>query len=182
MKLTATDVDISTLIISPEQEAPRTAGCHVSAVINYLAVQLGRRDNAFSRDDLDHFALLGRLFEVVLAATMFPPPRYERLGELVVDDVIGSPDAYDTVDDKVVEIKATWRSSKHDIVSRREYFWQLMAYCYMTQTLKATLVVLYVCGKWGGSITPEMKRYEIKFTPAELQQNWQMICRNREMA
>jgi len=181
MKLTATDVDISTLIISPEQEAPRTAGCHVSAVINYLAVQLGRRDNAFSRDDLDHFALLGRLFEVVLAATMFPPPRYERLGELVVDDIIGSPDAYDTETDTVVEIKCTWRSSNKDIVTEfRSYWWQIMSYCYMMGSTKAILVVLYVNGDYRPTI-PQVKRWDVVFTDAELRDNWAMMIRNKDM-
>ena len=179
MKITEHSVDISSLIISSEQEAKRSIGAHVSGIINHISIALGRRDNDFSRSDLDLFAMLGRIFEVVLAQSMFRPPRYERLGEIEVDGIIGSPDAYDTEEDLVVEIKCTWKSSKHDVRSFREYWWQVMSYCYMMNTARAELVVLYVCGNYSPPV-PKVKCYSVEFTQAELRDNWRMMQANKE--
>lgn len=181
MKLTERTIDISGLAISPEQEAPRSEGCHVSSIINYLSTSLGRRENTFTRADLDLFAILGRVFEVVLARTMFPPPRYVRLGELECDGIIGSPDAFDCEDMAVVEMKATWKSSSREIESFSEYWWQLKSYCKLTQTTKATLVVFFVCGNWKPPV-PQLRCWDATFTDAEIAENWAMITRNKEMA
>lgn len=181
MRVHSLPIAIENLIVSPEQLAPRTPGRHVSGVINYLSRSLGRRDNHFTLIDLEHFALLGRVFEVVLSQTMFKPPRYERLGEIERDGIIGSPDAFDCVDGKVVEMKCTWTSSSTDIIEKREYFWQLMSYCYMTECTEAILAVLYICGDWKPPV-PCLRQYNITFTQAELRQNWEMILRNSDDA
>lgn len=174
MKLTERIIDITELAVSPEQEAPRTDGCHVSSIINYISASLGRRENTFSRDDLNLFALLGRVFEVVLAKTLFPSPRYERLGELECDGIIGSPDAFDTEEMAVVEMKATWKSSKREIESFSEYWWQLKSYCKMTQTKRAVLVVFFVCGNYAPPV-PQLRCWEAEFTASEIEGNWEMI-------
>lgn len=178
MKITLQPLPIESLIVSPEQLAPRSPGTHVSGVINKIAVALGRRDNDFSLDDLNHFALLGRVFEVVLAQTLFKPPEYQRVGEIECDGVIGSPDAFNHIHGRVAEFKCTWKSSKRSIQEFREYLWQIMSYCYMTQVLEAELVILHICGNWTPPV-PVLRHYLIKFTKPELIQNWQMIQRNR---
>lgn len=181
MRVHSLPIAIENLIVSPEQLAPRTPGRHVSGVINYLSRSLGRRDNHFTLIDLEHFALLGRVFEVVLSQTMFKPPRYERLGEIERDGIIGSPDAFDCVDNRVAEFKCTWKSSAHDIMEFREYLWQIQSYCYMTETLEADLVILHICGNWKPPV-PVIKHYRITFTEPELKQNWHMITSNAEGA
>jgi hypothetical protein len=182
MKLTERIIDITSLAISPEQEAPRTEGCHVSSIIRYLKSGLdGGGKNNFTQDDLENFAIVGRLFETVLAQGMFRPPRYVRIGEIVCDDIIGSPDAYDVEEGAVLEFKATWVSSKRDILSIRHYWWQLLAYAKMLETQKAVLVAFYVNGDYTNRV-PQMKAWDVFFTQDEIEQNWQMLVRNKEMA
>jgi hypothetical protein len=181
MKLTERTIDITSLAISPEQEAPRTEGCHVSSIIRYLKSSLGDNKSTFTQDDLENFALVGRLFETVLAQGMFRPPRYIRPGEMECEGIIGSPDAYDVEDGAVLEFKATWVSSKRDILTIRHYWWQLLAYAKMLETQKAVLVAFYVNGDYTNRV-PQMKAWDAFFTQDEIEQNWQMLVRNKEMA
>lgn len=179
MKLTELTVNAGDLShISEEQLQPRSVGLHVSSIVNYISTTLGRRDNDFSRDDLDAFAVVGRMFERILAETIFLPPRYIRPGEIDIDGIIGSPDAIDCDDGAVVEIKATWKSSKRPIESLREYFWQIQAYCYMLQVQRAKLYVFYVCGDWSPPkpIWPP-KAWQLDFSWSELEGNWCMLKR-----
>ena len=180
MKLRELSVDVADFLpISEEQLAPRSLGLHVSQIINNISTTIGRRDNDFTRDDLDAFAVVGRLFERILAETIFRPPRYVRPGEITVDDIIGSPDAVDCDDGAVVEIKATWKSSKRGIDTLREYWWQQMAYCHMLGVNVSKLYVFYVCGDWSPpkpSWPP--KAWEAEFSGHELKDNWAMLKRN----
>src|SRR5208283_870022 len=179
MKLVEYPVNIVDLaLISQEQFQERSAGLHVSAIIDYISRSLGRRDNDFNRDDLDAFAIVGRVFEHHLAQTIFRPPRYVRPGEVELDGIVGSPDAIDLDDLAIVEFKATWKSSKRPIDSLREYFWQIQSYCWMTGIHKARLYVFYVCGDWSPPkpIWPP-KAWEIEFSKSELEANWEMIKR-----
>jgi hypothetical protein len=180
VRLTDLTVNLDDLgVISTEQAQPRSVGVHVSAIIDYLSRMMGRRDNDFTRQDLDAFAVVGRMFERILAEVVFRPPRYIRPGEIFHDDIIGSPDALDLDDLAVVEIKATWKSSKHDIKTFREYWWQIMAYCQMTGLTKARLYVFYVCGDWAPPkpIWPP-RAWEATFTQSELNENWKMLKGN----
>lgn len=179
MKLTELTVDVADLgYISQEQFQPRSVGLHVSSIINYISTTMGRRDNDFDRSDLDAFAVVGRMFERILADTIFQPPRYVRPGEIEVDDIIGSPDAIDLDDPAIVEIKATWKSSKRPIDTLREYFWQVQAYCHMTGLMKARLYVFYVCGDWSPPRpTWPPKAWQIEFSKSELEGNWAMLKR-----
>lgn len=183
MRLTELAVDLADIgHISQEQSQPRSVGLHVSAIVNYLSQSLGRRENSFSRDDLDAFAVVGRMFERYLAEALFTPPRYHRPGEIERDGIIGSPDAVDCDDGAVVEIKATWKSSRHDIQSFREYWWQQMAYCYMLDVNVSRLYVFYVCGDWSPPKPSWPPRaWEAEFSRSELANNWAMLCRNKEM-
>lgn len=178
MKLVERAVDFADIgNISHEQSQPRTAGTHVSSIINAIAVNIGRRDNDFSRADLDAFAVLGRIFEHVLAQTILRPPRYVRPGELECDGIIGSPDAVDTEDPAVVEIKVTWKSSLRCIEDFREYWWQIKSYCWMLGVTRARLYVLYVCGDWRPPV-PQWRCWEVTFTDLELRENWMMMVNN----
>lgn len=180
MKLEEVPVEVEELIVSPEQTAVRTEGYHVSGIIRKLYASIKPPDSTFTEAHLSRFALLGRLFEYLLALSMFRPPRYERLGELEVDGIIGSPDAYDTEEGVIVEIKVTWKSSRRDITAVEfwPYWKQIMAYCYMAQVRRAVLIVLFICGDWK-PMAPQLRRWNIEFTQAELNECWAMLQANK---
>ena len=180
MKLTERILDLSQLVLSSEQTQVRSGGIHVSSVIRHISKQIGRqKENTFTEADLDKFALVGRLWEAQLAAAMFQPPRYERIGEIEKDGIIGSPDAIDTVDWAVMEFKVTWKSAKRDIAEFHNYWRQIKAYCAMVGCVRAKLAVFYVCGNYSPPV-PIAREYSVIFTPAELNDNWAMLQREAQ--
>lgn len=176
MKIEEQELDLSQLVLSSEQSQERTPGVHVSGVLRHIREQLGEPSD-FSEDDLGKFAVVGRLWEAQLAAAMFPPPRYQRVGEIELDGIIGSPDCYDFEDIAVGEFKVTWRSAKRDIHEFRYYWRQIKSYCHMLECQRAFLVVFYICGNWQPPV-PICRRYNATFTKLELEENWQMILNN----
>lgn len=181
MKLVERKVDITQLALSDEQSAIRSKGLHISSVISYLSEKIGRRDNGMTREQLDQYAIFGRIWEQYLADRTFTRPRYERIGEIEKDGIIGSPDAVDTHEWAVQEYKCWWRSSNKPIEDSREAFWQIQAYCYMLGMTRASLHVAFVCGNWRPPI-PETRAWDITFTVPELKANWEMIMQAaREM-
>ena len=178
MKMSERVVTITDLVLSSEQLAPRSNGIHVSAVIRHMSKAIGRqKENDFTDEDLNMFASVGRMFETQLAAAMCPPPRYERIGEIECDGIIGSPDAIDTKEWSVQEYKANFSSATKPIESKIEYFWQMKAYCYMLSMCRASLFVFYPGGTWRPP-TPIFKCWDILFSPSELKENWDMILEN----
>lgn len=179
MRLIERDIDLSTLAISEEQSSTRSIGTHVSTVLRHIGTVIGiHKKNDFTVEDLNQFAVVGRLWERVLAELMFPPPRYERIGEIERDGIIGSPDCIDTEEWSDVEMKVTWVSSKGftERTKFREYLWQVKSYCYMLGTLRARIVVFHVCGNYSPPV-PVAKEYVLEFTLAELRDNWDMVLR-----
>lgn len=178
MKIEVMDVDIADLgTISQEQLAVRTPSQHVSSVINYIMTTAGMRDNVFSRNDLDLFAIIGRLWEQQLANAKFCAPRYIRPGEIDCDSIIGSPDAVDVDLACVAEFKATWKSSNRKIDSDFiHWLWQTKAYCHMLGLNRTMLFVLFVCGGWRPPV-PIIRAYDITYTDRELKDNWNMLLR-----
>jgi hypothetical protein len=186
MRLTELEVDIADILISDEQSQPRSVGLHVSSIINYILTTTGLSDkrNDFDDDDLNMFAIVGRLWEQMLANILFKPPRYQRPGEIECDGIYGSPDAVDCDDACLMEFKVTWKSSSRPIESSAfiKYIAQVKAYCHMLGLSKVRLYVFFVCGNWKPPI-PQFKAWEIEFSRAELKTNWDMIVRNgKEMA
>lgn len=177
MKVTEREIDLTTLAVSSEQSASRTRGTHVSDIIGYMKRQL-EKGGKFTESDLEQFGAIGRLWERVVADVLFRPPRYERIGEVEQDGIIGSPDAIDTVEWRVMEFKATWKSGSRKIEEFREYLWQVQSYCHMLGMCRATIIVLFVCGNYRPPV-PYSRQFDIVFTPAELKQNWAMIQTNQ---
>jgi hypothetical protein len=180
MKLTERDIDLSTLIISEEQSASRTLGVHVSSIIRNIGIAIGtNKGNTFTEGDLNQFAIIGRLWERVLSEVLFSPPRYERIGEIERDGIIGSPDCVDTENWSDVELKVTWVSAKGFTERQkfREYLYQCKAYCYILGMARARLIVLHICGNYAPPV-PIAKEYDLTFTAQELTENWRMLLAN----
>jgi len=177
MKLTEKVVDLSKLALSEEQGASRSAGIHVSQVIRHIALTAGlRKDSGFSEDDLNQFAMIGRLWERVLADAYYTKPRYERIGEIELEGIIGSPDAVDTEEWAIEEMKVCWMSAKNftERPKFREYLWQGKAYCQMSGMCRCRFTVLHIRGDYTTGVPIPME-YSCLFTPGELKDNWQMI-------
>jgi len=178
MRLRELTLDLADIQISDEQSQLRSRGLHVSQIIRHIMVVTGLEEKGdFTEDDLNMFAVIGRLWEQMLADAIFKPPRYQRPGEIELDGIYGSPDAVDTDDGVLVEFKVTWKSSNRAIESFFKYKLQVMAYCHMLQLTRCRLYVFYVCGNWKPPV-PQIKAWEIEFTPVELRDNWKMLREN----
>lgn len=181
MKSTMKPFGLSSLVISQEQLAPRSSGVHVSQIVRKLSRAMGKRDGDFTDEQLDRFAIVGRLWEKLLAEALFKPPQYVRPGEIELDEVIGSPDCVDTEHWSVFEFKCTWRSYKD--FEGTDHFWkyriQLESYCAMLGMCRARLVVLFVCGNWRDDPVPRAIEWDLLFTPQEIAEHWRMILANK---
>lgn len=186
MKVTEIPVELGGVLISSEQFQTRTPGSHVSSVVKYMSKSL-RKDNDYMDADLETFATFGRIWEHHLSLTLFQPPRWERVGEIEKDGLIGSPDAIDTVDWAVGEFKAAWASCRELDEAKDKatalmskfpwYVWQIKSYCWMLSMYRAKLIVAYLNGNWKPP-KPCCRQYSLLFTEAELRQHWQVILEN----
>lgn len=184
MKLTVRDLDLTKLPISEEQSAVRSEGVHVSHIIRYIKATIGEGEKGdFTEEDLDWFAVLGRLWEHTLARLLYPEPRYCRIGELERDGIIGSPDNLDLEFNQFGEFKCTWVSSKGftERLKFREYCWQIKSYIALgipifgEQTeYVAWLDVFHVCGDYRPP-KPCAMHYDLRFTHGEIREHWQMM-------
>ena len=177
MKLTEKMVDLSKLALSEEQSTLRSAGIHVSQVIRHIALTAGlRKENNIDEGKLNLMAVIGRLWERVLADAYYTKPRYERIGEIELEGIIGSPDAIDTEEWAVEELKVTWVSEKNfrDSAKFREYQWQGKSYAQMLGMCRCRFTVLHMRGDYTDGF-PIAKEYACLFTPGELRDNWTMI-------
>lgn len=180
MKVTVEPLDLTKLALSEEQSRPRTSGVHVSSVIRHIVHTSGiQKDSGFTEDDLDAFAVIGRLWERVLADALYTPPRYDRPGEIEKDGILGSPDAVDFEECAVREMKVTWVSAKRfeERVKFRLYCWQAGAYCHMLDWPRCIFDVLHVRGDYTTGV-PIARQYKVLWTPQELKGNWAMLRRN----
>jgi len=182
MKLTLLPDSIPDLL--PMQD--RSEGTHVSEIIRYLCIKLGH----YETDDGKPIPLtrwqLGSTLEHTIALRYREhfPDRYTGGVELEKDGLFGTVDLIDTVEWAVDEIKLTWMSSRHEPTSKKywKYWVQLMAYCWMLETSLGRLHVCNLNGDYsydpdtGG---PLYRKWEAVFTKRELEDNWNMLLKNR---
>lgn len=193
MRLTQLPDGIPDLL--PMQE--RSEGAHVSDIIRYLCIQLGHFEDAGDISDMeaeDQVRLLtrwqlGSAMERAIANRFSEhfPERYIQPGELSQDGLYLTPDLLDVEDYAVEEIKLTWMSTRHEPNSKKfwKYWVQLKAYCHVLQTGLGRLSVCFLNGnyRWGDpGASPVYRRWEAEFTRQELQENWNMLLKNKEAA
>ena len=194
-------IDLSIRHSDPSPSAPRSPGLHVSSIIRNIAVLNGtlKQDAVvFGRNmfdpidetDLPLAIALGCAWENYLAPQY---PHWERPEEIESDGIYMSPDGiyYGThplsADPQyvLVEIKLTWKSTRHPIQLNQMYMQQCMSYCRCLGTRYCQLHVLYVNGNYqfgdseGGG--PQYMIYSICFTPEELESNWSLILYNAKL-
>jgi hypothetical protein len=184
MKTTEISHSIRDLIISTEQMAVRSEGVHISAVVKFMASSL-QKQGGWDEEPLGTAAQLGRVWEVVvaeaLAQSTFCDGGYIRPGELECEGLIGSPDGIRLIDGAVQEFKCTWKSSGGDILAKSPWYkWQIMSYCYMVETQRATLFVLFLNGEYKPP-QPVVRAWELEFSAIEIVENWAAIKANAKV-
>lgn len=195
--ITEVEVDLSHLVggSGPGAPAPRTVGVHVSSIIKYLH---GKTDEVIARrkeiDALPEderrkaytYWEMGFAWEQIIADILGPRMFSRRIvvdqEEIEVDGILMNPDAYSIPDQTGEEYKATWRSAKN-VSDLEGNFWpwfaQMKAYAYGLKTLKYRLFVYFVNGNWQPPV-PMVRRFDITFSPRELELNWKMILQGRD--
>lgn len=171
--------------------SPRAAGVHVSAVIAYIARQMG-----YLKSDDDGEVLgpagfpvtaelrmaVGLAWEDWLAPSI--PDMMYHIDNVQVDDIWMSPDGVRIDGDHVVlhEFKTTMKSMRGDDDMGRHWMWmaQIKAYCKAFDSRHAHLHVLWLCGDYNKPITPCYKVYGLEFTQREIDDNWGLILKHRD--
>lgn len=167
----------------------RSPGTHVSDIIRYLCIKLRHFDDEGDAEPPITRWQFGAALERAIGnrfAEHFPD-RYVGVGELELDGLHGTPDLVDLQDWAVEEIKLTWMSSRHETNSKKfwKYWVQLKSYCWMLETGLGRLSVGFVNGNYvfgTPEANPTYKRWEAEFTKKELQENWNMLLKNRDAA
>lgn len=177
------------------QYAERTEGLHLSQITNDLMIGLdpqryGQNDRNQNTKWMNFLA--GLIFERVLeeawlSKEMQYRPELVRPGELTVEGIIGTPDAYDTAIFRPEEYKCTKKSCRQSITDRKFWiYWvQLKAYCYMLRSIgmgtnQGALYILHVNGNYSWDDTdPDsgyiIKGYEDEWSDLQLEENWSML-------
>lgn len=163
----------------------RTPGLHLTNIIYPMMKEQGRTPERpdLTEDDLNHYQAVGFLWERVLTAALTEMEletneHVVRLGEFSKDGILFTPDGLllnlrDGAT-SLEEWKATFTSSNRDIEDKKQWWIQIMAYCYALELSAATVRVLYVCGNWRPPI-PQTKHYRATFNNRELEENWLML-------
>lgn len=168
----------------------RSNGVHISGIIYALCIARGiyKPGETLSEEEKTRMNLGNALEDAIIARYQASDKkRYIKIGEQECDGLFGTPDMLDTEEWAVHEMKLTWLSSKHTVDSMKlwKYLVQIMAYCYMLQTLVGYLHLCNVNGDYsyqspGGDPTYRVFRFE--FTKQELADNWAMLKNHAHMA
>ena len=175
------------------QYVERTPGLHLSTITTDIMVGL-EPDKYGKGNDPRKWGnfMAGLVFERVLEIAWLDREcqfRSEliRPGEIMVDGVIGTPDAYDTAKFRPEEYKCTKKSCRQDITHVKfwVYWVQLKAYCYMLKRLgmgcnSGALYILHVNGNYSWDDgDPEsgyiIKGWEDEWSDLQLEENWNML-------
>lgn len=184
--------------------APRSPGVHLSRIIRGIAQESGILKPEWA-DDLglvevegeqeawwDGLDTASRLrMSIGLAWEQWYIPQLldvvDHPGEMRVDGIYMTHDgeSIDTIltprGQKPIlalhEVKATYKSTKTvgDLSGQWMWLAQCKGYCKGLQTLRAYLHVLFLCGNYKYPISPQLIRWQIDFTPDEIEENWQLM-------
>lgn len=177
MVITLTDETIESLTF--DASPTRTDGLHVSTIIKSICQEIDPKRFSTKGDLPWNRFETGFTFERVLELAFASRlPHIFRPGEIELDGILMSPDGIDPDGFVLEEYKCTWMYSNDAPDSTKFWHWfvQMKAYCHALGTLRARLRVLFVNG-WGNK-EPEYKVWNIAFTDAELQDNWNMILKH----
>jgi hypothetical protein len=148
------------------------------------AITLARFESGFTFEELMEEAFAARLSTVT------------RIGEVVLDGIVGSPDGVCLDDDEpyVVETKFTWKSTRgtpwpcedHRVPTKlcascgpqewdsKHLAWELQiaAYTHMLGLTRARIIALFVNGDYKPAGSPALRVWDFRYTPEELAEKW----------
>jgi hypothetical protein len=167
--------------VTMKPDHPRSPGLHLTDVLRPIAVRMG----FFKEQDGDGEDPTLRMSAGLAWEDWLSKQNHDwvyHFGEAELDGIAGTPDCFDLVHDRLVEIKFTWKSSTRPI--EKEWYWwaQIKCYCKMMSeflgqpVLNAELHVYWAMGDYRGS-GPQYKVYEAEFTQQEIDALWQMVVR-----
>lgn len=167
-----------------EDEYDRSPGTHLTDVLKSAEQLLFQEKSVQTRSFGEPRCCMetGFLWERLLTL-VFRSALGVRLGEVDLDGIAGSPDGIgDDPQDEfpfaVEEYKATWKSSRRRIEENWLYMAQAKSYCKMLGTQVCVFRVLYIVGDYRGS-GPQYRKYRIRFTRRELEDNWRMVLNHK---
>jgi hypothetical protein len=139
-------------IVSLEDgDSIRTPGLHLTDIIKDIMLESGMSQSvsgaSWGENQLWMAGEIGFMWEEILSSAL-KSRLPNRIGEMFLEGVYMSPDGID-----VEECKG---------------------YCYGVGVEQVKMAILYLNGDWKGS-GPEYRGYHIRFTPLEIQENWEMI-------
>ncbi len=171
------------------QYTERTPGLHLSTIINDLLISL--EPDRYGKDNEGKWMnfLVGLIFERALEMAWMDKeiegnhrPGIIRPGEVVLDGIIGTPDAYDTALGRPLEFKCSKKSCRQDILDKKfwHYWVQLKAYARMLGCNSGELNILHINGNYSRDDNdPEsgyiIKPWEDTWTDLQLDENWMMV-------
>jgi len=194
--------------------APRTSGIHLSGILRKMALEAGKLPAEYANSNAgtliretpvetagDVSALcrmaFGMAWEqwIVTHAARFWPDFVHQPGELVRDDIRGTPDGISQEPDgcpAVHEFKFTWKSMSANKPIEGEWLWlaQVVGYAALVSATlccpctRAYLHVAYAMGDYsrGPNSGPKYKVYQIDMSVEEVERAWGEYVKNMGMA
>jgi hypothetical protein len=152
---------------------PRTQGIHVYDIIASIMKDIGEKQ--YKSDDQGRITMeMGFLWERALEHA-WGEQLGVRVGEIVVDGIIGSPDGLLVGSETVLqEYKCTWMSSNKAPEENFKWLLQTKAYCFMLECVKCQLHILHVNGDYRPP-RAQYKVWNIEYSPQELIDNWKVL-------
>lgn len=191
----------------PSPGYERTPGLHMSEIYNSLYKELAparfdkpgppdavKMEFGTAFEEVLEPALAMRAFGLANRPTEFaclPTGKVVRIG--TPNSIIFSPDQLFFQDGRTIlgEFKVTWMSISKGILDKRfdKWFTQCKAYCYPLKIEELHLFALFVNGHYKWKMTtvsdvgkqppgPLLLSWQVKFTPRDLETNWNMLIRH----
>jgi hypothetical protein len=171
----------------PLDRANRTPGLHQSAIIKDLLIhtnpqRFGQDPDAFTLPRFLFGFMLENLLGTELMRQYYPKSRSRILlqPEIEYDGILMTPDLFNLSRWRLGEFKATWISSANPIAGPRFWHWivQIKGYLKALGARDCDLAVFHVCGDWRPAQPIQPKLYRLRFSQAEIDQNWNMLLKH----
>lgn len=163
----------------------RSAGYHVSTIIKSYFEDTLKMFNEIRDDDdgqgLEAYRIGGFLFERALYDILLQDELIQRIGEVIHDGIVLTPDAINLSRSRGIESKCTWQSMNkeggvEDVRGAFASWWmQIMSYGEALGMTSWDLYVYFINGGYGKERQPRMRHWEIEFSTNELKDNWRRI-------
>lgn len=193
MTITETEVEVTL----PESKAVRSDGIHVSSIIRCIATETGLLKSEWAeelslvdvREITDPVAILRINIGLAWEEHYIPMLKdvVDHPGEMEVDAIYMTHDGESVsvivTEQKskyvllIHEVKATYKSIKTVGDLSNQWMWlaQMKAYCKGRNTRYARMHTLFICGDYKFPIIPVLKVWDLEFTQAEIDENWELL-------